>query len=146
VPCFLVGAVFGGAAVGSKEEFELSVGGVDGNDEPDGDSNNVGRDEVKLVGAVGDAVRVNVTFVAFVVPALRGLDLNAQEAGALAGLVGRDDGNVVGGGIAPWTGDGESLLGGAGHEEEFGPFPLLLVVGEADAGLVWHGVAPGFGG
>jgi hypothetical protein len=39
------------------------VGGVDGDDEPDGDGDDVGGDEVELVGAVGDAVGVDVTFV-----------------------------------------------------------------------------------
>lgn len=72
-----------------------------------------------------------MALVAFVVFAARGLDLNAQEVGTLAGFGLGDDGYVVGRGVSPGTGDGESLLGGAGHEEELGPFALLFVVSES---------------
>jgi hypothetical protein len=130
VPGFLVLSVFGGATVGREEKLELAVGGVDGDDEPDGRGDDVGGDEVELVGVVGGAVGVDVTFVSVVVAAARGLHLNAEEVGALAGFGLGDDGDVVGRGVSPGTRDGESLLGSAGHEEEFGPFSLLLVVSE----------------
>ena len=135
VPGFFVLSVFGGAAVGSEEEFELTVGGSDGDDEPDGHGNNVSGDEVELVGAVSCAVRVDVTFKRVAAAGLRGFDLDAQEVGARAGFGLGDDGDVVRGGVSPGTGNGEPLLGGAGHEEELGPFALLFVVSEGGAGI-----------
>jgi len=53
---------------------------LDGDDEPYGDGDDVGGDEVELVGVVGDSVGIDVTFVSVVVLAARGLDLDAEEA------------------------------------------------------------------
>lgn len=39
--------------MGSEEKLELAVGGVDGDDEPDGYGDDICGDEVELVGAVG---------------------------------------------------------------------------------------------
>src|SRR6184192_844157 len=88
MPGFLVLAVFGVAAVGSEEDFGLSVGGMEGDDEPDGDGNDVSGDEVELVRAIGHAVGVNVTFESVAALALGGLDLNAQEVGPVAAFAG----------------------------------------------------------
>src|SRR5436305_14013462 len=104
------------------------MSGVDGDDEPDGNGDDVGGDEVELVGAVGDAVGVDVTFVSVAAVALSGLDLHAQEGGTAAVSVGGDDGDVVWGGGSPGTGDGEALLGGAGQEWKRGPLPVRLEV------------------
>jgi hypothetical protein len=65
--------------------------------------------------------------------ALSGLDLHAQEVGTAAVSVGGDDGYVVWGGVSPGTGDGEAVLGGAGHEKKLGPLALLLEVSESGA-------------
>jgi hypothetical protein len=53
--------------------------------------------------------------------------------------VGGDDRDVVWGGISPGTGDGETLLGGAGHEKKLGPLALLFEVSE-DGAFSCHGV------
>ncbi len=58
--------------------------------------------------------------------ALGGLDLNAEESAVTL------DGDVVRGRVSPGTGDGESVLGGAGHEKEFGPFSALFGVLDVD--------------
>lgn len=138
VPGFLIFGVLGVGVAGSQEEFGLAVGGLDGDDEPDGDRNDVGGDEVELVGAVGDAVGVDVRFVSVVALALGGFDLHAQEVGTLAAGIGDDDGDIVGGGVSPGTGDGEAVLGGAGHEKKLGPLALLFVVSEGGARFRCH--------
>lgn len=90
--------------------------------------------------------------------ALGGLDLYSQDGRALrlvpfghslrAGSVAKrvvlspsgihDHGDVVGGRVSPGAEDGESVFGGAGHEEELGPFAALFVVFQDVGGVVWH--------
>lgn len=133
MPGFFIFGVLGVGVAGSQEEFGLAVGGLDGDDEPNGDSDDVCGDEVELIGAVGDAVGVDVTFVSVVALALGGFDLHAQQVGTLAAGIGDDDGDVVGGGVSPGTGDGQAVLGGAGHEQKLGPLALLFVVRKSGA-------------
>ena len=109
--------------------------GGEGNDVPDLDGNYISSDEVEHAFAVGHAVRVDVTFVgAGAVNAASGFDLHAEDLAAV------DDCDVVGGRVSPGAEDGESVLGGAGHEKELGPFSLLLEVVDDVGGFVWHGV------
>ena len=58
-------------------------------------------------------------------------DLDAEEASVVL------DGEVVAGHVSPGLGDAESVLGGAGHETEFGPFAPELGVLDIDT-LVCH--------
>jgi hypothetical protein len=44
------------------------------------------------------------------------------------------DGDVVGGGVSPGLGEDESVLGGALHEAELGPFAAEFGVGDGLAG------------
>jgi len=107
--------------------------GVEGNDVPDLGGDNVSRDEVEHAFAVRDSVGVDVTFVgAGGVVAASGFDLHAQEVSVML------DGYVVGRGVSPGPDDGEALLGGAGHEEQLGPFSALLEVFGDVGGIVWH--------
>ena len=108
--------------MGSKKKLELSVGGGDGDDEPDVDGNDVSGDEVEPVGAVGYAVRVYVAFVALVVLAAGALNLDTKDASVAL------DHEVVGGGVSPGLGDHEAVLGGTGHEAHFGPLAAQFAV------------------
>jgi hypothetical protein len=56
VPGFLVVSIFGRGAAGGEEQLELTVGGGDGDDEPDRHGDDVSGDEVELVGTISDAV------------------------------------------------------------------------------------------
>ena len=98
------------------------MGGVDGDDEPDVNGNDVSGDEVEPVGAVGHTVRVYVTFVAFVVLAAGAFDLDAEDASVAL------DHEVVRSGVSPGLGDHEAVLGGAGHEAHFGPLAAQFAV------------------
>jgi hypothetical protein len=54
------------------------------------------------------------------------------------------DHEVVGSGVSPGLGDHESVLGGAGHETEFGPLAAEFVVFEVGWGQSltrrWHSI------
>jgi len=126
VPSFFVSGVFGFGAGGGQEDFGLSMGGGQGDDVPDGDGDQVGGDEVELGEAVGDSVGVDVALEGGGALAAGGFDLDAKESSVAF------DGNIVGGGVSPGTGDGEALFGGAGHEEKLGPFAALFGVGDVD--------------
>ncbi len=112
------------------------MSGGEGDDVPELGGNDISGDEVEVMESVGNAVRINVAFVgAGAVAASSGLDLNAEEVGALAAFVGggflrSDQADVVRGGVSPGTDDGETEFGGAGHEEELGPFALKFEVRE----------------
>lgn len=88
----------------------MAVRGGDGEDVPSRGGNDVGGDDVDLVGGVGVSVGVEVAAVG--VPALLAgaLDLDAKEMSAAL------DGEVVGSVVAPGLGDAESEFGGALHE------------------------------
>ena len=130
--------------MGCEEELGLSVSGVEGNDVPDLDGNDVSRDEVEVIDPVRDAVGIDVAFVgAGAVVASGGLDLNAEEVRALAtiivqGFPGQDQANVVRRGVSPGTEDGEAALGGAGHKKKLGPLAALFEVAKDIGTVVWH--------
>jgi hypothetical protein len=58
-------------------------------------------------------------------------DLDAEEAAVVF------DGEVVAGHVSPGLGDAESVLGGAGHETQFGPLAPEFGVLDVDS-LVGH--------
>src|SRR5579863_1176765 len=124
VPGFFELGVAGVGAVRVEEDVGASVGGGDGEDVPGTGRNNISRDEVDLVAAVGDSVGVEVAAVG--VPAfLPGtFDLDADEVSVAL------DRKVIGGVVAPRLGDAESELGGSGHETQFGPLAARLGVAD----------------
>jgi hypothetical protein len=135
LPGLLKSGVFGFGAVRGEEHFSLAVSVLEGNDVPDLDGNNKRRDEVEHAVAVRDSVGVDVTLVsAGGVVAASGFDLHAEDVSMML------DGDVVGRGVSPGTDDGEALLGGARHEQKFGPFALLFEVVEDVGGVVGHEV------
>jgi hypothetical protein len=144
VPSLLEFGVFGFGAMGREEQLGLSVSGVEGNDVPDLDGNDVSRDEVEVVDSVRDTVGIDVALVgAGAVVASRGLDLNAEEVRALAAIVvqgfpGQDQANVVRRGVSPGTEDGEAALGGAGHKKKLGPLAALFEVAKDIGTVIWH--------
>lgn len=159
VPGFLVSRVFGAWAVRGEENLVLSVSGGEGDDVPDLLGNNIRGDEVEQAGAVRDSIGVDVALIGTgAVAALGGLNLHAQDGGAWVGAFGTgflwvgifwtEKSDVVRGGVSPGTEDGESVFGGAGHEEKLGPFAALLVVIDDVGGVVWHwvplGLKPGY--
>ena len=77
--------------------------------------------EVQAVFGIGHSVGGYVTFETVVAAALGGFDLNAEDAAVVF------DHEVVGSGVSPGLGDHESVLGGAGHETEFGPLSAEFV-------------------
>ena len=100
-------------------------------DVPDFGFDYVGGYEVYLVVGVGDAVVGYVAFVGASAFVFGALDLDAEEAAVVF------DGEVVGGHVSPGLGDGESVLGGAGHETQFGPLAPELGVLDVDS-LIGH--------
>lgn len=88
----------------------MAVRGGYRKDVPGAGGDDVGGDDVDLVGGVGVAVGVEVAAVG--VPALLAgaLHLHAEEMSATL------DGEVVGSIVAPGFGDAESEFGGALHE------------------------------
>src|SRR5579864_38849 len=133
VPGLLEFGVFGFGAMRGEKDLGLSASGVEGNDVPDLDGDDVSRDKVEHAFAVRDSVGVDVTFVSSGgVVAASGFDLHTQEVSVVL------DGNVVGRGVSPGTDDGEALLGGAGHEEKLGPFSALFEMFDDVGGVVWH--------
>jgi hypothetical protein len=112
----------------------LAVGGGQGEDVPGVGGDYVGGDEVDAGGGVGDFVGGDVAFVRVAALVQRAFDLDADEVSVVV------DGEVVGGAVAAGLGDVESVLGGAGHEAEFGPlsagFGLLNVDSSIGHGFV----------
>ena len=100
----------------------------------------VGGYEVQAVFGIGDSVGGYVTFETVVAAALGGFDLNAEDAAVVF------DHEVVGSGVSPGLGDHESVLGGAGHETEFGPLSAEFVGFEVGWGQSmtrrWHLFCP----
>jgi len=137
-----------------EEDLILSVSSFEGDDVPDLLGNYIRGDEVEQAGAVRDTVRIDVALIGSgAVAALGGLDLYAQDGGARVGAFGRGflwtgafwakQGDVVRRRVSPGTEDGESVFGGAGHEEKLGPFAALFVVVDDVGGVVWHWVPRG---
>jgi hypothetical protein len=116
MPGFFVHGVFGILAVGGEEDVGLGVGGGEGEDVEGVGRDDVCGEEVDLVGSVGDAVVVEVTFVRIAAVEHGALDLDAEEVAEVV------DGEVVGGTVSAGLGEDESEFGGAELEAEFGPF------------------------
>jgi hypothetical protein len=91
----------------------------------------VGGDEVYLRRGVGEFVVGDVALVGASAFVFGAFDLDAEEAAVVF------DGEVVAGHVSPGLGDAESVLGGAGHETQFGPFAPELGVLDVDS-LICH--------
>ena len=91
----------------------------------------VGGYEVDLAGGVGEFVVGDVALVGASAFVFGALDLDAEEAAVVF------DGEVVAGHVSPGLGDAESVLGGAGHEAQFGPLAPELGVLDIDT-LICH--------
>jgi hypothetical protein len=91
----------------------------------------VGSYEVYLGGGVGEFVVGYVALVGASAFVFGALDLDAEEAAVVF------DGEVVAGHVSPGLGDAESVLGGAGHETQFGPLAPELGVLDVDS-LICH--------
>jgi hypothetical protein len=135
VPGFLVEAVAGVGAVGGEPDVEGAREGGDRDDVPGIGGDDVGGDEIDLVGGVGAATVADRAHVGLQ-PLLAGaFDLHAVDASVAL----HED--VVGSGIAPGFRGHEAVLGGAGHEAEFGPLAAQLAVLDRD-GWIAHGLRP----
>lgn len=102
--------------MGGEEDVGLRVGGGEGEDVEGVGGDNVCGEEVDLVGGVGDAVVVEVTFVGIAAVEHGAFDLDAEEVAVVV------YGEIVGGAVAAGGGEDESEFGGAELETEFGPF------------------------
>src|ERR1700678_3417586 len=91
----------------------------------------VGGYEVDLAWGVGEFVVGYVALVGASAFVFGAFDLHAEEASVVL------DGEVVAGHFSPGLGDEGSVLGGAGHETEFGPFAPELGVLDIDT-LICH--------
>src|SRR5580704_15411870 len=131
VPGFFVLSEFGILAVGGEHYVDSAFEGGGGNDVPDVGFDYVGGYEVYLVVGVGDAIVGDVAFVGASAFVFGAFDLDAEEAAVVF------DGEVVAGHVSPGLGDAESVLGGSGHETEFGPLAPELGVLDVDS-LVCH--------
>jgi hypothetical protein len=126
VPGFLIAVVAGVFAVGRQQDVDLGAGGGDGQNVPDVGRDDISGDEFQLVLGVGHAVGGNVALIRVAAAVGGALDLDTMDASAAF------DHEVVGGGVSPGTGDHEAVLGGAGHEAEFGPLAAQLAVFDED--------------
>ena len=98
----------------------MGVGGGEGEDVEDVGGDDVGGEEVDLVGGVGDAVVVEVAFVGVAAVEDGAFDLDAEEVAVVV------DGEVVGGAVSAGPGEDEAEFGGAELETEFGPLSASL--------------------
>lgn len=132
MPGFFVAGVFGIFQVGGEDYGGLVVGGADGEDVPGVGGDDIGGEEVELVGAVDDVTGADGADVG-VVPLVEGaFDLHAAKEAVVVG------GDVVGGGFSPGLVAAEAALGGALHETEFGPLAAELGVFDMFA-VIWQG-------
>jgi hypothetical protein len=131
VPGFSVFVVFGVFQVGGEGYVDLVVEGGRWDYVPGVGFDYVGGDEVYLILGVGLFVVGDVALVGASAFVFGAFDLDAEEASVVL------DGEVVAGHVSPGLGDAESVLGGAGHETEFGPFAPELGVLDIDT-LVCH--------
>ena len=122
---------FGIFAVGGEHYVNSAFEGCGGDYVPDVGFDCVGGYEVYLILGVGDAVVGYVAFVGASAFVFCALDLDAEEVAIVF------DGEVVAGHVSPGLGDAESVLGGAGHETQFGPLAPELGVLDVDT-LVGH--------
>jgi len=131
VPGFFVDGEFGILAVGGEHYVDSAFKGRGGDDVPSVGFDCVGGYEIHLVLGVGDAVVGYVALVGASAFVFCALDLDAEEAAVVF------DGEVVTGHVSPGLGDAESVLGGAGHEAQFGPFAAEFGVLDVDT-LIGH--------
>jgi len=117
--------------VGGEGDVDLVVEGGRRDYVPGVGFDYVGGDEVDLARGVGEFVVGDVALVRASAFVFGAFDLDAEEASVVL------DGEVVAGHVSPGLGDAESVLGGAGHETEFGPFAPELGVLDIDT-LVCH--------
>jgi hypothetical protein len=118
--------------VRGEDDGGLVVGGEDGEDVPGVGGDDVGGEEVELVGTVEDVARTDGADVGVVALVDGAFHLDTAEESLVFG------GDIVGGGFSPGLGDAESALGGALHETEFGPLSAKLGVWNVLT-TVWHG-------
>ena len=113
-------------------DVDLIVDGCGGDYVPGVGFDYVGGYEVDLGGGVGEFVVGYVALVGASAFVFGAFDLNAEKAAVVL------DGEVVAGHVSPGLGDAESVLGGAGHETQFGPLAPELGVLDVDS-LIGHG-------
>jgi len=113
----------------------LVVGGFGGNDVPGVGGDDVGSDEVQLVGGIRHSIGGYVAFIRVAAFVLGALDLDAQEASIVF------DGEVVAGHVSPRLGDAEAMFGGASHKAQFGPLTPRFGVLDVNP-LIGHGKMP----
>ena len=123
-------------AMWGQQEMGLGSYGGDWDYVPGVGWDYVGSYEVQTVFGIGHSVGGYVTFETVVAAAFGGFDLNAEDASVVF------DHEIVGSGVSPGLGDHESVLGGAGHETEFGPLSAEFVGFEVGWGQSltrrWH--------
>ena len=131
VPGFSVFGVFGFFQVGGEGYVDLVVEGGGWDYVPGVGFDYVGGYEVDLAWGVGKFVVGYVALVGASAFVFGALDLDAEEAAVVF------DGEVVAGHVSPGLGDAESVLGGTGHEAQFGPLAPQLGVLDIDS-LIAH--------
>jgi hypothetical protein len=129
MPGLFVQGVFGFFEVRGEDDGGLVVGGEDGEDVPGVGGDDVGGEEVELVGAVDDVAGADGADVGVVALVEGAFDLDTAEESVVVG------GEIVGSGFSPGLGDAESALGGALHETEFGPLAAKLGVFDGLVGM-----------
>jgi hypothetical protein len=109
------------------------VGGFDGEDVPGVGGDDVGGEEVDLVGAIGDSVGVEVAFVGVAAVEDGAFYLDADEEAAV------EEGEIEGGGVSPRLGDDEAEFGGTRHEAQLRPLASGLRVADVHP-WIFHGI------
>lgn|SRR5258707_12787559 len=112
VPGFFVALVLVPFAVLGEDHSGLAEESADGEDVPNVVGDDVDGEVVDLVCGVGTLMEgIEGTAVGHSGPAIRGLDLDAQESSVML------EADVVAGRVSPGFGNVESAPGGAGHEQ-----------------------------
>ena len=132
MPSLFEAAELGFLAVRREQDVLLADDQGRRDDVPGVGGNDVGGDEVQLLGDVGPSAGSDTAAIGIPASGPSALDLDAEEVSAVL------DREVVRGGLAPGLGDGKAEFGGAGHEAQFGPFATPLRVGDVDT-RVRHG-------
>jgi hypothetical protein len=93
----------------------LAQSSGDGDDVPGFGGDDVGGEEVELIGGVGNAVGGDAAAIGIPAAVFGALDLDAQKVSVVL------DGEVVGSGVAPGLDHAQAVLGGTRHEAQLGP-------------------------
>ena len=96
----------------------------EGEDVPGVGGDDVGGEEVDLVGAVGESVGIEVAFVGVAALEDGAFDLDADEVSAVC------EGEIERGHVSPGLGDDEAEFGGASHETQLRPLAPRLGVAD----------------